>query len=105
MLDENTKIKMENPTKGTVGFTCITNPTHYNFAGGQVISVKWEHLQDAMYGPGLRVLFEEGLLRICPDDPNYEEVMDNLQLSNLKEVVEKTLSATEVKKLLSMKPL
>lgn len=102
---ENQKVLIKNLTNHSVGFGCANFPNHYEFGPGQTIPVKWEHLEDAGYTRGLRYLFENTFLKIVPETENYEEILEELQLTELKEVVDNSLSYDEVKKILSTVPL
>lgn len=102
---ENQKVLIKNLTNHSVGFGCANFPNHYEFGPGQTIPVKWEHLEDAGYTKGLRYLFENTYLKIMPETENYEEIMENLQLTHLKEVIDNSLSYEEVKKILNTNPL
>ena len=104
-MKENQKIYIKNLTNHIVGFSCINFPNHYELAGEQVLPVKWEHVEDASFGRGMRYLFNNGYLKIMPNTENYEEVMDELQLSYLKEFIDNSLSYSEAKKILSTVPL
>ena len=102
---ENQKVLIKNLTNHSVGFGCANFPNHYEFGPGQIIPVKWEHLEDAGYTKGLRYLFENTYLKIMPETENYEEIMEDLQLTHLKEVINNSLSYEEIKKILSTNPL
>lgn len=102
---ENQKVLIKNLTNHSVGFGCANFPNHYEFGPGQIIPVKWEHLEDAGYTKGLRYLFENTYLKIMPETENYEEIMEDLQLTHLKEVIDNSLSYEEVKKILNTNPL
>lgn len=102
---ENQKVLVKNMTNHKVGFTCVNFPNFYEFNGGQVLPVKWEHLEDAAYSTGVRYMFENAMLRIEPTTENYSEVMENLQLSHLAEQIDNSLGYAEAKKLLSVTPL
>ena len=104
-MKENLKVLVKNLTNHEVGFACINYPNRYNFMGEQILPVKWEHLEDAAYTQGMRYLFENGYLKIMPNTEDYSEVMEELQLSNLIEVIDNSLSYNEVKKILSTVPL
>ena len=104
-MKENQKVLIRNLTNHTVGFGCVNFPAHYDLNAGQLLSVKWEHLEDASYSKGFRYMLENAMLKIDPKTENYEEVMDELQLSHLKEVIDNSLSYEDAKKLLSVTPL
>lgn len=104
-MKENQKIYIKNLTNHSVGFSCVNYPNHYELAGEQVLPVKWEHIEDVSFEPGMRYLFNNGYLKIMPNTENYEEVMDELQLSHLKEVIDNSLSYSDAKKILSTIPL
>ena len=104
-MKENQKVLINNLTNHEVGFKCVNFPSSYNFNGGQTLAVKWEHLEDASYSKGFRYMLENAMLRVDPKNDNYEEIMDELQLSHLKEVIDNSLSYEDAKKLLSVTPL
>lgn len=104
-MKENLKVLVKNLTNHEVSFACINFPNQYNFMEGQTLPVKWEHLEDAAYTRGLRFLFENGYLKIMPESENYSEIMDELQLSSLKEVIDNSLSYSDAKKILGKVPL
>ena len=104
-MKENQKVYIKNLTNHSVGFSCVNYPNHYELAGEQVLPVKWEHVEDASFGQGMRYLLNNGYLKIMPNTENYEEIMDELQLSYLKEVIDNSLSYSEAKKILSTVPL
>lgn len=104
-MQDNQKVLIKNLTNHSVGFGCVNFPNHYEFSGGQVLPVKWEHLQDASYNQGLMYLFENTFLKVQPETENYEEVMEELQLSHLKEVIKQSRSYDDVKKILKTVPL
>ena len=104
-MKENQKVLVKNLTNHEVGFKCINFPVVYNFNPDQTIGVKWEHLEDASYSRGMRYMLTNGILKIDPKNENYSEIMDELQLSDLKEKVDNSLSYGEAKKLLSVTPI
>ena len=104
-MEENFKVLIKNLTNHEVGFACINFPNRYNFMGGQVLSVKWEHLEDATYSQGMRYLLENAYLKIMPNTERYSEIMDELQLSHLKEIIDNSLSYDDAKKLLGITPI
>lgn len=104
-MKENLKVFIKNLTNHEVGFACINFPNNYNFMGGQILPVKWEHLEDAAFSKGMRFLLDNAYLKILPTNENYEEIMEELQLSHLKEKIEKTLSYNESKSILKIVPL
>ena len=104
-MKENQKVYIKNLTNHSVGFGCVNYPNHYELASEQILPVKWEHLEDASFERGMRYLFNNGYLKIMPNTENYEEIMDELQLSYLKEVIDNSLSYSDAKKILSTVPL
>jgi hypothetical protein len=104
-MKENQKVLVKNLTNHEVGFKCTNFPATYNFNPGQVINVKWEHLEDASYSRGMRYMLTNGILRIEPKTENYSEIMDELQLTDLKEVIDNSITYEEAKKLLSIVPI
>lgn len=104
-MKENQKVYIKNLTNHSVGFSCVNYPNHYDLAGEQVLAVKWEHLEDAAFDRGVRYLLNNGYIKIMPDNENYNEIMDELQLSELKEKIDNSLSYNDAKKILSIVPL
>lgn len=104
-MQDNQKVLIKNLTNHSVGFGCKNFPNSFDFNAGQTLSVRWEYLLDATYVLGLRFLFENSYLKIDPKTENYEEVMEELQLSHLKEKIDNALSYDEVKRILSINPL
>lgn len=104
-MKENQKVLIKNLTNHEVGFNCPNFPNSYILNPGQVMGVKWEHLEDASYSKGMRYMFVNGILKIDPKTENYSEIMDELQLEDLKEIIDNSLSYEEAKKLFSIVPL
>lgn len=102
---ENQKVLIRNLTNHVVGFSCVNFPAHYDLNAGQVLAVKWEHLEDASYSNGFRYMLKNAMLKIDPKTENYEEVMDELLLTEFKEVIDNSLSYDDAKKLLAVTPL
>ena len=88
---ENQKVLIKNLTNHSVGFGCTNLPVHYELNGGQTLPVKWEHLEDAGFSKGFRYLIDNGILRIEPKTENYEQIMDELQFSYDKKVLDKNV--------------
>jgi len=106
MIQDNEKVKVENLTNYSVGFSCPNYPVHYSLAPGQTISVKWEHLFDAMFSKGMREFIEEGTLRISPTNEHYHEIMEELQLEDsTKDETTIIMNVEEIRKILKVKPL
>lgn len=104
-MKENQKVYIKNLTNYDVGFGCVNFPNHYNLASGQTLPIRWEHVEDASFGPGMRYLYTNGYLKIMPQTENYEEIMDYLQLSSLKEIIDNSLSYEDAKRILSISPI
>ena len=102
---ENQKVLIKNLTNHSVGFGCTNLPVHYELNGGQTLPVKWEHLEDAGFSKGFRYLIDNGILRIEPKTENYEQIMDELQFSYDKKVLDSSLTYEECKKLFQVTPL
>lgn len=104
-MNENQKVLIKNLTNHEVGFLCPNSRKNFVLAPDQLLSVKWEYIEDVEYDKGFRYFFENGYLKIDSKTENYEEVMDELQLSYLKEKIDKSLSYEDVKKILKKNPL
>lgn len=104
-MDDKTKIQIKNLTDHRVGLQCNNFPASYKFNAGQILKVPWEHLQDASYDFGVSYLFRNGMLRVEKTNPDYDEIMEEMQLSEFKERIESSLSLEDAKKLLSVSPI
>lgn len=104
-MKEDSKVLIKNLTNHSVSFQCINKPNHFSFNSGQTLPIKWEYVEDVGYDKGFRFLIEQAYLKIMPESENYSEIMENLQFSHLAEVIEKSLSYEEAKKLLKVTPL
>lgn len=104
-MKEDSKVLIKNLTNHSVSFQCVNKPNHFSFNSGQILPIKWEYIEDVGYDKGFRFLIEQSYLKIMPETENYSEVMENLQFSHLSEVIEKSLSYEEAKKLLKVVPL
>ena len=102
---ENQKVFIKNLTSHTVGFQCVNFPVHYDLNAGQVLPVKWEHIEDTVYDKGFRYMLDNGILKIDPKTENYDKVMEELGLVEVKKKIEESLSYDEIKKMLSVTPL
>ena len=104
-MDENIKVSIKNLTNHVVGFGCVNYPQHFNFQPGQIVPIKWEYIADAAFNYGFRYMIENSYLKIMPTNPNYAEIMEELQFTHLMEKVEKAVSYEDVKNMLKIKPL
>lgn len=102
---ENQKVLIRNLTNHNVGFGCSNFPVHYKLNAGQVLPIKWEHIEDAGYSKGFRYMVDNGILRIDPKTENYEKIMEELQFPYDKKVVDNSLSYEDSKKLFQVTPL
>lgn len=102
---ENQKVFIKNLTNHTVGFTCVNFPVHYELNAGQLLPIKWEHIEDTVYDKGFRYMLDNGILKIDPKTENYDKVMDELGLGGVKPELEESMSYDEIKKLFSVTPL
>lgn len=104
-MNENTKVLLKNLTNHVVGFGCTNYLQHFNFNPGQTMPIKWEFLYDAAFDAGFRYIIENSYLKVVPENENYKEIMEELQLTHLMEKVEKAMSYDEIKNILKIKPL
>ena len=102
---ENQKVLIKNLTNHEVGFACVNFPNRYNFNAGQTLADKFEHIEDAIYSRGMQYMINNGILKIDSKTENYERVMEELQLSDKKEIIDNSLSYEEAKKLFKVSPL
>ena len=102
---ENQKVFIKNLTNHNVGFSCVNFPVHYELNAGQLLPIKWEHIEDTVYDKGFRYMLDNGILKIDPKTENYEKVLDELGLIDSKKELEESVSYDEIKKLLSVTPL
>lgn len=102
---ENQKVFIKNLTNHNVGFRCVNFPVHYSLNPGQSLPVKWEHIEDTVYDKGFRYMLDNGILKIDPKTENYDKVMEELGLAEVKKQIESSLSYDEIKKMLSVTPL
>ena len=82
-MKDNQKILIRNLTNNKIGFGCVNFPAKYIFNPGQVLAIKEEHLEDVSYDKGFRYMLENGMLKIESNNENYNEIMDDLQVSHL----------------------
>lgn len=102
---ENQKVFIKNLTNHNVGFQCVNFQVHYELNAGQILPIKWEHIEDTVYDKGFRYMLDNGILKIDPKTENYDKVMEELGLAEVKKEIESSLGYDEIKKLLSVTPL
>ena len=104
-MKESQKVFVRNLTNNEVGFKCVNFPNVYNFNPGQVLGVKFEHLEDVIYTKGFRYMLDNGILKIDPKTDNYQEVLEELQLVEKQKIFDNSLSYADAKKLFQVTPL
>lgn len=63
-MSEIKKIKVRNNVTHNVGYTLPNSGLTKNFLPGQIIPVNLEEIEEALYQPGVMVLFQQGLLAV-----------------------------------------
>lgn len=92
------KVRVRNNSTHEVGYTIVNSGLTRTFLPGQVMPLKTEEVEEALYQPGVMVLFTAGLLAI---DSLEERIACGLAMEDEGEIIHDVVSKFSEKDLLA----